>query len=150
MVAKPEMQIKDGENHFNFTSTDIDNAIISIDSKRDHPEQFKQYRAYIDDLYSDVQEVDSSEDISEGEDNGSAGGGGEEGGEENPIIYASGQQTSDGKGNPEEQIDAILEDAREGRLSNSDGYRDEENYANHYRAVQNKQKNLYSLEEFFN
>lgn len=148
IISKPEMQIKDNKGHFMFTSSDIDTAIISIDSKRDNPEQFKAYKEYIDILYTDVEPYKSDEvdDTSE-EDGGEAeGGGSQQGGDEQ--VYAGGQQSVTGD-NPEEQIDEILTDVLNG-TDDTDGYRDESNYKFHHDAINNKERGLYSLENFYN
>ena len=151
LVDKSELHEKDDKKHFNFSDSDVDSAIVSVDSKRDHPEQFKQYKQYVNDLYSDVEEINT--DDKEGEEpNPEEGGEDDKGGFSDDkgggAVYSPGKQASDG-GDPEAEIDAILEQVKTDP-HNSSGYEDETTYAEHHKAISDKQKGLYSLENFYN
>lgn len=155
MVSKPEMQVKDDKGVFTFDSSDVDTAIISIDSKRDHPEQFEAYKTYIDDLYTDVQPYDS-EKSSEEEDDGSgkgSGDGSDDGSDgSGSEVFIDGQQSvvTEGDKTAEEQIDEILSEVISGTRGNSDGYKDEDNYRLHHNAINTEESGLYSLEQLYN
>ena len=129
---------------------------VALDEPMGTGEQYEQtIESVSEEQSTDNEEETVSEDTADEalvndtseEDGGEVeGGGSQQGG--NEQVYAGGQQSVTGD-NPEEQIDEILTDVLNG-TDDTDGYRDESNYKFHHDAINNKERGLYSLENFYN